>query len=95
MIALMEAAAVATIAPYMPEGKASVGIELHIQHLSATPIGEQVVAMAEITAIEGKRIQLEVRAWDETELIGVGTHLRYIIDVDEFMERVRGEGETE
>jgi len=89
LLALMERAAVSAIAPYLPDELASVGIEVNIKHISATPIGEGVVAMAEVTGIEGKRVQLEVRAWDESELIGMGTHSRYIVEIDEFESRFK------
>jgi fluoroacetyl-CoA thioesterase len=88
MIALMESAAVSAIDPYLLEGRTSVGIEINVQHLSATPVGERITAMAEVTRIDGKRVILEVRAWDEREIIGQGTHTRYIINIDEFMARV-------
>lgn len=88
LIALMEAAAVSAIDPYLAEGHTSVGIEVSVRHVSATPIGERIVAMAEVTRIDGKRIILEVRAWDERELIGQGTHTRYIINAEEFMARL-------
>lgn len=84
----MEAASVSAIDPYLPAGMTSVGIELKIRHLAATPIGEQIVSMAEITRIDGRRIVLEVRCWDERELIGEGNHIRYVIDADEFMARL-------
>jgi predicted thioesterase len=88
LIALMESAAVSAIAPYIADDHASVGIEVSVKHLSATPIGEAVVAMAEVTKIDGKRVHLEIRAWDERELIGVGTHLRYIVEIADFEERL-------
>lgn len=89
LIALMESAAVAAIAPNISQDHASVGIEINIKHISATPIGENLVAMAEITRLDNKRIYLEVRAWDEHEMIGVGTHIRYIVDIQEFEERLQ------
>ncbi len=89
LIALMESAAVSAIAPYLPDDHASVGIEINVQHISATPIGEGVVSMAEVTKIDGKRVHLEVRAWDERELIGVGTHIRYIVEIDDFENRLK------
>ena len=95
LIALMEAAAVSAVEPHLTEGRTSVGIEVHIQHLSATPVGEQITAMAEITRIDGKRVIMEVRAWDERELIGQGTHVRYIINADEFMKRVSNKKDAE
>lgn len=89
MIALMEAAAVSAVDPYLPQGMASVGIEVNVSHISATPIGEKVTAMAEITHIDERRIRIEVRCWDDRELIGHGQHVRYIIDLDEFNTRVQ------
>lgn len=91
MIALMEEACVAAIDPHLSEGYSSVGIEVNAQHLSATPIGENIRAIAEISRIDGKRVTLEVRAWDERELIGEGTMVRYIIDVQAFLDRLDGD----
>ena len=95
MLALMEAAAVSAIDPHLEAGRASVGIQINIQHLRATPVGEHITAMAEITRIDGKRVTLEVRAWDEHELIGEGTHTRYVIDADEFIARLSGKKAAE
>ena len=89
MIALMESAAVATIDPLLPEGQASVGIALDVKHLAATPPGQQVRARAEVIQVEGRKVTLAVRAWDEQELIGEGTHTRYVIDVARFLQRVQ------
>jgi fluoroacetyl-CoA thioesterase len=91
MIALMEASALAAIDPLLPEGQASVGIEISVRHLSATPVGEEIIASAIVTQIDGKRVTFEVRAWDRKELIGEGTHVRYIIDEVRFMSRLGDE----
>lgn len=89
LIAQMEAAAVSAIETCLPSEEASVGIEIHVKHLAATPIGEQVIAMAEVIAIEDRQVTFSVRAWDEKELIGEGTHVRYIIDIERFLDRLR------
>jgi fluoroacetyl-CoA thioesterase len=89
MIALIESAAVAAIDPLLPEGQASVGIALDVKHLAATPLGQQVRARAEVVGVDGRKVTFEVRAWDEHELIGEGTHTRYVIDIARFVERVR------
>lgn len=88
LIAQMEAATVAAVDPYLRKGYTSVGVEINIRHLSATPLGEYVTSMAEVTRIDGKRVELQVRAWDEHELIGEGTIIRYVIDAEEFMSRL-------
>jgi len=90
MIALMEAASVAAIESYLDDNYTSVGIQIHVRHVAATPIGEHITAIAEVTRVDDKRVTFEVRAWDEHELIGEGTHVRYIIEADEFMTGLRG-----
>jgi len=88
MIALLEGAAVQALSGQLPVGQSSVGIDLQVKHLAATPLGLTIRARAEITAIDGRRITFRVQAWDDKELIGEGTHTRFIIDVDRFMARV-------
>lgn len=92
MIALMEAAAVAAIDSRLPAGMSSVGIAVDIQHMAATGVGEEVRAHAEVIDVEGRRVSFTVRAWDEHDLIGEGTHIRYIIDVERFMKRLEDKG---
>jgi len=89
MVALMESAAVATIEPLLTEGQASVGIALDVRHLAATPPGQQVRARSEVTEVDGRKVTFRVQVWDEQELIGEGTHTRYVIDVARFLERVQ------
>jgi predicted thioesterase len=88
MVALIESAAVAAIDPLLPEGQASVGIALDVKHLAATPLGQQVRAQAEVIGVDGRKVTFGVRAWDEHELIGEGTHTRYVIDIARFAKRV-------
>lgn len=89
MIALMESAAVAAIEHLLKDGDASVGIAMDIQHFAATPVGEDVRAQAEVVDVIDRRVVFEVRAWDNEDLIGEGTHTRFVIDVERFMDRVR------
>ena len=88
LVVLMETAAVDALAPVLPEGQSSVGIGLDIKHLAATPPGHQVRARAEVSAVDGQKVTFQVQAWDERELIGAGTHTRFVIDVERFMQRV-------
>jgi len=84
MIALMEEASINTVDKKLPEGFATVGIELNIKHLAATPKGMNITASAELTEIDGKRLVFKVEAFDEVEKIGEGTHQRYIIELEKF-----------
>ena len=88
LIALIEAAAVSTIDPLLPDGQASVGVALDVKHLAATPPGAKVRAQVEVIEIEGRKVRFAVQAWDEHELIGKGTHTRYVIDTARFIKRI-------
>ena len=87
MVALMEGAACEAIENAIPEDKTSVGIALNIKHISATPVGMDVRAEAEVTAIEGSIITFQISAYDEAGLIGEGTHQRAVISTQKFLDK--------
>ena len=87
MVALMEGAACEAIAEAIPEDKTTVGIELNLKHTSATPVGLEVSATAEVTAVDGNIITFNVVAYDESGKIGEGTHKRAIISVQKFLDK--------
>ena len=87
MVALMEGAACEAIEEALGEDKTTVGIELNIQHTSATPVGLEVRAEAEVTAVDGKIITFELRAFDEAGEIGKGIHKRAIVPVQKFLDK--------
>ena len=87
MVALMEGAACEAIAQALPEDKTSVGTELYVSHLSATPVGMEVRAEAEITEVDGNAITFRVTAYDESGKIGEGTHKRYIVTSQRFLDK--------
>ena len=87
MVALMEGAACEAIQEALPDTQTTVGTELNIQHISATPVGLEVRAEAEVIAVDGKVITFDVRAFDEAGEIGKGTHKRVIVNSQKFLEK--------
>ena len=87
MLALMEKAAAASVQPYLAEGQGTVGTRLEVSHLAATPVGLTVRAESELIEIDRRRLVFTVRAWAGEELIGEGTHQRFIIDNARFLEK--------
>lgn len=85
MIALMEKCASECVAPYIDDGKSSVGTMLNVKHFSASPIGMRITCTATLTEIDGRRLAFFLEASDETGIIGEGTHERFVIDVERFM----------
>jgi fluoroacetyl-CoA thioesterase len=88
MITAMENAALNAVRDYLEPGESAVGTAVDIQHLAATPVGHQVIAEAEVTKVDGRRIEFKVRARDDTEEIGAGTHERMVVDMARLAKRL-------
>lgn len=88
MIMAMENAALNAVRGYLEPGESVVGTMVDVQHLAATTVGQTVTAIAEVTAVEGRRIAFAVSASDEIEQIGKGTHERMVIEVARLQQRL-------
>jgi fluoroacetyl-CoA thioesterase len=88
MIMMMENAALNAIKPYMGAGTTALGTRVDIEHLAATPVGRSVRGVATVTAVDGRRVEFTVAAFDGDEKIGAGTHGRTLIDVEKFTRRL-------
>ena len=87
MVALMEGAACEAIADALSDTQTTVGTALNIEHISATPVGLEVRAEAEVMEVEGKVITFAVRAFDEAGEIGKGIHKRVIVNSQKFLDK--------
>ena len=87
MAALMEGAACEAIEAGLAEGETTVGIELNLKHIAATPVGMDVRAEAEVTAVEGKIITFSIKAFDEAGEIGNATHKRALVNAQRFLDK--------
>ena len=89
MIMVLENAALNAIKPYLDAGESALGTRVDVRHLAATPAGRRVTGEAEVTKVDGRRIEFRIRATDGTEEIGIGTHERMVIDLAKFSERMK------
>ena len=89
MIMIMENAALNAIKPYLDASESAVGTRVEVCHLASTPAGRHVTGEAEVTEVDGRRITFAIRAKDRTEVIGVGTHERMVIDLARLSERLK------
>ena len=87
MVALMEGAACEALQGFLSNEQTTVGTEISVSHLSATPVGMEVTAKATVTSVEGKVITFSVEAFDEAGKIGEGTHKRVIISSQRFLDK--------
>lgn len=85
MIALMENAACNALASYLEKDETTVGTEMNVKHISATPADMKVSAEAVLTGVNGREFTFDVKAYDEAGLIGEGTHKRFLVTAERFM----------
>jgi fluoroacetyl-CoA thioesterase len=87
MILLMETASTVAIGPHLPKGFVSVGMEVNVRHLAATPVGHVVRAVARVIRVEASSVLFDVEAFDGDRKIGDGTHRRGVVDLAKFEKR--------
>jgi fluoroacetyl-CoA thioesterase len=88
MVTAMENAALNAVRAYLDPGESAVGTLVNVRHLAATPVGHQVTAEAEVTKVDGRRIEFNVSARDDKEVIGTGTHERMVVDLGRLAARL-------
>lgn len=88
MMALMENAAMLAVADELPEGSTTVGGHIASSHLRPSKIGDVVRAIAEVTKVDGRKIEFNVSAYSGDFLLGEGTHLRFVVDRERFMSKI-------
>ena len=84
MIGHMEYAARDAVLPLLEEGQDTVGTQVNVAHLGATPLGDEVTYKATVAAVDGRKVTFDVEAIDSHDTVGRGTHERYVIDVERF-----------
>ena len=87
LVALMERAAVRALDGHLPPDQTTVGGRIDVRHMAATPVGMVVRVKAELVEVEGRKLSFHIQAWDEVELIGEASHLRFIVEESAFLER--------
>ncbi len=90
LVGQMENTAVVALAGHLPAGQTTVGRRIDIRHLAPTPVGMKVRAVAELAAVEGRKLVFKIEAWDAVEKVGEALHERFVIDEAKFMARAQG-----
>jgi predicted thioesterase len=88
MIALMEKTALDSVVACLPQGQTTVGTEVHVSHLKATKPGKNVSFRTALARIDGRKLVFSVEAYEGDTLIGSGTHTRFIVDIERFLEKL-------
>jgi fluoroacetyl-CoA thioesterase len=88
LIGLLEMTARNSVKPLLDDGFDTVGTEVCVKHLAATPLGMHVTFQSEVLESSDRRIKFRVEAFDEKEKVAEGTHERFIINVARFATRL-------
>lgn len=88
LVALVEQTCYESVLPHLDEGQGTVGTLVNVSHTSATPIGKRVWCDSELVEVDRRRLVFHVKAFDESGPIGEGSHERFVIDVDKFMQKL-------
>ena len=89
MILEMEMASGDAIGGCLEKGWITVGTEVDIRHLAATPVGATVRTTARVIAVERRVIRFEVEAFEGERKIGDGRHARGLVNVENFTRRLK------
>jgi fluoroacetyl-CoA thioesterase len=90
MVGLIEWACVDFINRYIDwPHEQTVGTDVKLSHLAATPPGLTVTVKGELIQVEGRKLTFAVVADDGVDVISEGTHERFIINPDRFKAKVQ------
>ena len=89
LVALMENAAMLTVAPYLSPEETTVGGMISITHLAPSAVGAEIAATAVLEKIEGRKLTFSVTAHEGDKLIGEGTHVRFIVNKERFVSKLK------
>ena len=89
MVMLMEKSACNCVAEYMENDETTVGTELNVKHVSASPVNSDITAEAELTEVNGREFTFTIKAYDNAGLIGEGTHKRFLVFGEKFTAKAK------
>lgn len=89
MVGFIEWACIEALRPHLDATQKTVGTQVNVSHVAATPMGMTVRAQVELIAVEGRKLRFKVQCFDDSGLIGEGFHERAVIETDKFMARLR------
>lgn len=87
MIALIEGCCAESVEDLLDKGITSVGTELCIEHLAASPVGAGIVCKSRLEQADDRKLTFSVEVYDNAGLIGRGTHTRCTVKADRFVEK--------
>ncbi len=89
MIALMEKTCQLSVQALLPSEHITLGTMVNVKHLKATPIGRAVECTSELIGQDDRKLIFAVHAFDEFGMIGEGLHERFIVNKNDFLNKLK------
>src|SRR6266496_2392850 len=83
----LENTAIRSVSPHLGTDEGTVGSELHLRHLAATPVGMRIRLRATLVEVDGRRLMFDLEGHDDQEKIAEGRHERYVVNMARFLAR--------
>lgn len=93
MVHDVEYACYRLIGEHLDPGETSLGVHVAVDHLGATPIGHRVQIAVTVQSVEGRKVTLEAEVRDDAEIVGRGTHVRVVAEVERLRSRIASKRE--
>lgn len=71
-------------------GEDSVGTRVELDHIGATLEGMWVDIQVSVTEVKGRAVSFDVVVTDPLEKVAMGKHNRFVVDVEQTAQRLRG-----
>lgn len=88
LVAMLENVAMKTAYPLLQEGETTVGGQIMLEHLRPTAVGDTIIATATLVKQEGRKLEFHLSASDSHAEVARGTHLRFIVSREKFMNKL-------
>ncbi|MBR3397622.1 MAG: thioesterase family protein [Lachnospiraceae bacterium] len=92
MLALVEKTAWMSVADELEKGEGTVGTKVSLSHSAPTPLGKKVRCETELVEIDRKRLVFNFTVYDDSGVVGSGTHERFIINSEKFIKKALEKG---
>lgn len=92
LVALAEKTCIESIKPHLAQGQSSVGTQVSVKHMAATPVGMNVVCESELIEVDKSRLLFKITAYDDVDQVMEGTHERFVVDFEKFLSKIGKKG---
>lgn len=95
VVAIVERSAVAAVGPSLEPETTTVGARVELDHLAPTLVGAKVSVTTRLEAVDGRKLTFSFEVSDSGGVVARGTHLRVVVNRDEFLERAEARAPSE